>query len=157
MWLHAFPRARAGLCLLPHAGGAQLAKLRTIESQAHIDVLMFVTVVVQTGQCPGSGVGVCTGGFASSPELTPCCFHRHTQEARSWSNTGTTSNGPDKKAGEAELDFSATKGDGKGGGASPPLDLGASLVDAPADDYPSDSDEDDADVRSALSHLTPMW
>jgi len=72
------------------------------------------------------------------------------KEARSWSNTGTTSNGPGKKAGEAELDFSATKGDNTGGGASAPLDLGASLVDAPADDdYASDSDEDDTDAPAA--------
>lgn len=96
--------------------------------------------------------------FHPFPELTSCRFHCHTQEARSWSNTGTTSNGPGKKAGEAELDFSATKGDNTGGGASAPLDLGASLVDAPADDdYASDSDEDDTDVRSTLSHSTLVY
>lgn len=70
------------------------------------------------------------------------------QEARSWSHTGGTSNaGHDKKAGQAELDFSANRFD-EGGEGGAPLDLGASLVDAAEDEDFSESDDEEADVST---------
>ena len=74
---------------------------------------------------------------------------RRVQEARSWSGTGTTSNraGGDKAA-EADLDCSADRGSA-GGGAAAPVDLGASLVDAADDGYPSDGSDGDLDVSLA--------